>query len=183
MNHDNRAAEPPRSVLIQDTTPASVFPSPTTSASATGSTAIYPVWVDVPSIKLHATLQTIGLDASGSLQPPTNLTQAGWYTGSPVPGQDGPAIIAGHVDSVNGPAVFFYLKSLRPGDTITVGLSSGQAVAFRATTVQSYAKTQFPTEEVYGARPDPELRLITCGGGFTAGHYLDNIVVYATEYS
>jgi sortase family protein len=75
--------------------------------------------------------------------------------------------------------VFFELKQLKPGDTVTVGLSSGQHVDFSVMLVQQYQKDAFPTADVYGARPDPELRLITCGGDFAAGHYLDNIVVYA----
>jgi sortase (surface protein transpeptidase) len=152
-----------------DATPSS---SPTADA--------HPVSIDIPVINVHTTLQTLGLDASGALEPPTNLTEAGWYTGSSVPGQNGPSVIAGHVDSFNGPAVFFNVKSLNPGDRITVGLSSGQSVAFQVMLVQHYPKTNFPNQDVYGARPDPELRLITCGGTFADGHYLDNIVVYAT---
>jgi hypothetical protein len=138
-----------------------------------------PVSIDIPAIGVHSALQRLGLDGSGALEPPANLTEAGWYTGSAVPGVAGPAVIAGHVDSFNGPAVFFNLKSLHPGDRIAVGLSSGRSVAFQVMSVQRYPKDQFPTLAVYGARPDSELRLITCGGGFADGHYLDNVVVYA----
>jgi sortase (surface protein transpeptidase) len=178
----SRTAAPPLDPLPRVAVVTSAIPAPKASPTTPPAVTAHPVWLAIPSIGLHTTLQIIGLDAAGSLQPPTSLTQAGWYGGSPVPGQDGPAIIAGHVDSKTGPAVFFKLKSLSPGDTITVGLSSGRTVAFRATSVQRYAKSQFPTEQVYGARPDPELRLITCGGDFAAGHYLDNVVVYAAEY-
>lgn len=182
--HEAHTAVTPRAAPTRPSTPvpAPVPASPTASATP-DLAAVYPVSLDVPSIKLHTTLQKLGLDATGSLLPPTNLTQAGWYTGSPLPGQDGPAVIAGHVDSVAGPAVFFNLKSLAPGDTITVGLSSGQSAVFWVVTVRHYPKTEFPTADVYGARPDPELRLITCGGGFAAGHYLDNIVVYAAQHT
>jgi LPXTG-site transpeptidase (sortase) family protein len=138
-----------------------------------------PVSIDIPAINVHTTLQQLGLDSAGMLAPPTDLTQAGWYTGSPVPGQNGPSVIAGHVDSFQGPAVFFELKLLKPGDAVTVNLSSGQHVVFSVMLVKEYPKDAFPTADVYGARPDPELRLITCGGAFAAGHYLDNIVVYA----
>jgi sortase (surface protein transpeptidase) len=163
------------------TVPVAGSATSTTPATPTDGGTVHPVWLAIPAIGLRATLQVIGLDASGTLQPPASLTQAGWYGSSPVPGDDGPAIIAGHVDSYSGPAVFFQLKSLSPGTRITVGLSSGRTVAFRATAIQRYAKSDFPTEQVYGARPDPELRLITCGGNFAAGHYLDNVVVYAAE--
>lgn len=150
-----------------------------TAGAGDAAAAARPVSIDIPSINVHTTLQQLGLDSTGALEPPTNLTQAGWYTGSPVPGQTGPAVIAGHVDSFQGPAVFFELKQLKPGDTVTVGLSSGQHVDFSVMLVRQYQKDAFPTADVYGARPDPELRLITCGGDFAAGHYLDNIVVYA----
>lgn len=170
------AAKPPAPVVVPIASPtgddASASSSPTADAR--------PVSIDIPVINVHTTLQTLGLDGSGALQPPTNLTEAGWYTGSPVPGQVGPAVIAGHVDSFNGPAVFFDVKQLNPGDRITVGLSSGQSVTFQVMLVKHYPKADFPTADVYGARPDPELRLITCGGAFADGHYLDNIVVYAT---
>lgn len=161
-------------------TPPPTPPVPPSSA-ATPPAPPLPVSLDIPAIRIHTTLQRLGLGTDGALQPPTNLTQAGWYTGSPVPGANGPAVIAGHVDSTSGPAVFFNLGSLSPGDTVTVGLNSGQSVAFHVTEIQHYPKNEFPTAAVYGPRPDPELRLITCGGGFAAGHYLDNVVVYAAE--
>lgn len=156
-------------------------PGGAASAAATPDPAsvVHPVSVSIPAIKVDATLQFLGLSAAGTLNPPTDLTQAGWYTGSVVPGQPGPAVLAGHVDSYTGPAVFFNLRYLTPGDPITVDLSDGTRVGFIVTAVDRYPKDDFPTGSVYGARPDPELRLITCGGSFAAGHYLDNIVVYA----
>ena len=169
------AAKPPSLTVVPIASPTGDSASPSSSPT----TDARPVSIDIPAINVHTTLQELGLDASGALEPPTNLTEAGWYTGSPVPGQVGPAVIAGHVDSFNGPAVFFNLKSLNAGDRITVGLSSGRNVTFQVMLIQHYPKTAFPAEDVYGARPDPELRLITCGGAFANGHYLDNIVVYA----
>lgn len=163
-------------IQASDSTTSLAAGNPSASAAA----AAHPVSIDIPTINVHTTLQQLGLDATGSLDPPTNLTEAGWYTGSPVPGQSGPSVIAGHVDSFQGPAVFFQLKLLKAGDTVMIGLSSGQHVDFSVMLVKEYPKNDFPTADVYGARPDPELRLITCGGGFADGHYLDNIVVYAT---
>ena len=184
-HHSGNSAGASAAVIIQASdTPSSAVIGNAGGAggadSSAAAVAAHPVSIDIPTINVHTTLQQLGLDSNGSLVPPTNLTQAGWYTGSPVPGQNGPSVIAGHVDSFQGPAVFFELKLLKPGDTVTIGLSSGQRVAFSVMLVQEYPKNSFPTADVYGARPDPELRLITCGGGFTAGHYLDNIVVYAT---
>jgi sortase (surface protein transpeptidase) len=158
--------------------------SPTSSAAATTPTPqrAVPASLSIPAISLHTTLQQLGLNASGALNPPTNTTQAGWYTGSSLPGQPGPTVLAGHVDTYQGPAVFYRLYDLSPGDTVTVTLSNGQSVEYVVNEVQLYSKDDFPTAEVYGARPDPELRLITCGGTFdyTTRSYLDNVVVYAT---
>ena len=149
-------------------------------ASASPTQGVYPVSIDIPAIHVDTTLEQLTLDSAGALNPPTDLTQAGWYTGSSVPGTTGPAVIAGHVDSYKGPAVFFYLKDLAPGDTVDIALSDGSKVTYHVTAVSQYSKDAFPTQAVYGARPDPELRLITCGGDFANGHYLDNVVVYAT---
>ena len=182
-HHSANSAHAGAVVTIQasDTTPpAATSPAAPTSPTAA---AAHPVSIDIPAINVHTTLQQLGLDSTGVLEAPTNLTQAGWYTGSPVPGQNGPSVIAGHVDSFQGPAVFFQLKLLKPGDAITVALSSGQQVVFTVMLVQQYPKDQFPTSDVYGARPDPELRLITCGGDFASGHYLDNVVVYAALHA
>lgn len=153
---------------------AAATPSPTQQA--------VPASLSIPAISLHTTLQMLGLNSAGALNPPTNTTQAGWYTGSSVPGQPGPTVLAGHVDTYQGPAVFYKLDDLSPGDTVTVTLTNGKSVEYVVNQVQLYAKDDFPTSEVYGARPDPELRLITCGGSFdyTKRSYRDNVVVYAT---
>jgi LPXTG-site transpeptidase (sortase) family protein len=163
--------------------PTAAAPTPTPAPSdptAQPTAAVYPVSVSIPSIKVQTTLQMLNLDSAGALNPPTNLTQAGWYTGSSIPGQAGPAVLAGHIDSVSGPAVFYRLGLLKSGDTVTVALSDGSTVEFAVTAVASYPKNDFPTLSVYGPVPDPELRLITCGGSFANGHYLNNTVVYAT---
>ena len=157
--------------------------SPTSGAAPTtpAPQQALPASLSIPAISLHTTLQQLGLNASGALNPPTNTTQAGWYTGSSLPGQPGPTVLAGHVDTYQGPAVFYRLDDLAPGDKVTVTLSNGKSVEYVVTQVQLYAKDDFPTAEVYGARPDPELRLITCGGSFdyTKRSYRDNVVVYA----
>jgi LPXTG-site transpeptidase (sortase) family protein len=142
-----------------------------------------PVSLTIPLIGVQTNLITLGLTSLGALQVPSSTSVAGWYTGSPRPGAIGPAIIVGHIDSVSGPGVFFRLDELTRGDKIYVKRADGTLVEFRVTSVQTYLKDDFPTKDVYGPVPDAELRLITCGGAFDAatGHYLSNIVVYATE--
>jgi len=144
-----------------------------------------PVSLTIPLIGVKTQLITLGLTSSGALQVPSSTSVAGWYTGSPKPGAIGSAIIVGHIDSITGPGVFYRLSELRPGDKVYVRRADGTLVEFRVTLVQSYLKDRFPTQAVYGPTPDPELRLITCGGAFdyATGHYLSNIVVYATEVS
>jgi hypothetical protein len=140
-----------------------------------------PVWLAVPAIGLRTRLVDLGLNQNGTLQVPASTTVAGWFTGSPRPGAVGPAIIAGHVDSRTGPAVFFWLRNLRPGERIYVGRADGTLAVFTVISVRMYSKDQFPTAAVYGPVPDPELRLITCGGVFDESlrSYLSNVVVYA----
>jgi sortase (surface protein transpeptidase) len=142
-----------------------------------------PVSLTIPLIGVQTQLITLGLTSSGALQVPSSTSVAGWYTGSPEPGAIGSAIIVGHIDSFSGPGVFYRLPQLRPGDKIYVKRANGTLVEFRVTSVQAYLKDRFPTAAVYGPTPDPELRLITCGGTFdyATHHYLSNIVVYATE--
>ena len=144
-----------------------------------------PVTLTIPLIGVKTQLITLGLAAGGALQVPSSTSVAGWYTGSPRPGAVGSAVIVGHIDSLTGPGVFYRLDELRAGDDVYVKRADGTTAEFRVTAVRSYLKDQFPTEAVYGPTPDAELRLITCGGAFdpAAGHYLSNIVVYATQVS
>jgi sortase (surface protein transpeptidase) len=144
-----------------------------------------PVSLTIPLIGVRTQLITLGLTSVGELQVPSSTAVAGWYTGSPRPGAIGSAIIVGHIDNTSGPGVFYRLVELTRGDKIYVKRADGTLVEFRVTSVQTYLKDRFPTEDVYGPVPDAELRLITCGGAFDAatGHYLSNIVVYATEVS
>ena len=141
-----------------------------------------PVSLTIPSIGVRTGLVHLGLTLSGALQVPSTTTVAGWYTGSARPGATGAAVIVGHIDSLTGPGVFFRLRLLHPGSRVYVRRADGTLAVFRVTSVRSYPKSRFPTLAVYGPVPDAELRLITCGGAFdvATGHYLSNVIVYAT---
>jgi sortase (surface protein transpeptidase) len=141
-----------------------------------------PVRLIIPAIGVRTGLVHLGLTSSGALQVPASTAVAGWYTGSARPGAIGAAVIAGHIDSLSGPGVFFRLRLLRPGERVYVRRADGSLAVFEVTAVHSYLKAQFPTEAVYGPVPAAELRLITCGGTFdyATGHYLSNVIVYAT---
>ena len=144
-----------------------------------------PASLVIPSIGVTTALVHLGLTGSGALQVPPTTTVAGWYTGSPRPGSVGSAVIAGHIDSVTGPGIFYRLSQLRRGARVYVKRADGTLAVFEVTQVRSYQKDDFPTTAVYGAVPDPELRLITCGGTFdyATGHYLSNTIIYAAESS
>jgi sortase (surface protein transpeptidase) len=140
-----------------------------------------PVSLIIPSIGVRTGLVHLGVTSSGALQVPATAAVAGWYTGSARPGAVGAAVIAGHIDSVSGPGVFFRLRLLRRGARVYVRRADGSLAVFEVTVVHSYLKSRFPTVAVYGPVPDAELRLVTCGGTFdyATGHYLSNVIVYA----
>ncbi|MCM3923019.1 class F sortase, partial [Frankia sp. AiPs1] len=144
--------------------------------------AAAPVRIRIPAIGVDATVAPLGLDAAGTLQAPTDFAAAGWNVAGPEPGENGVAVVAGHVDSTIGPAVFFRLGALQPGARVLIDRADGSTVTFVVQRLVRYPKSAIPAAEVYGGSPgSPALRLITCGGAFdhARGHYLDNIVVYA----
>lgn len=139
-----------------------------------------PVRVRIPAIGVVAPLVPLGLNADRTLEVPS-YDRAGWYVGGPRPGQPGPAVVAAHVDSKTGPAVFYRLKELQPGHEVHIDYAGGASVGFVVREAGRYSKSDFPTAEVYGRTEGPELRLITCTGTFDrpARSYRDNLVVWA----
>ncbi|MEV4598316.1 class F sortase [Amycolatopsis sp. NPDC049253] len=182
------ACAPAPSTVVPATTPAS--PPVTTATEPRGSVGPLPPAADVSPVRL--TIPEIGIDVRGlvplalgpahELQAPASFADVGWYAAGPAPGDPGPAVIAAHVDSRSGPAPFFRLRELRPGDEVRVERSDGAAARFVVDAVQRYPKDAFPTDTVYGPAPGAALRLITCGGAFDAAarSYRDNVVVYAS---
>jgi sortase (surface protein transpeptidase) len=140
-----------------------------------------PVRLSIPAIGVHTPLIRLALQPDDTLQVPADASVAGWYALGPRPGDPGASVIAGHVDSTQGSAIFYRLGELAPGRVVNVHLADGIEVRFRVYAVLEFLKAQFPTSVVYGPTRAPELRLITCGGPFDAqiGHYLDNVVVFA----
>ncbi|WSV08265.1 class F sortase [Streptomyces sp. NBC_01020] len=142
-----------------------------------------PERVRIPALRVDAPLMPLGLEANGSLAAPSDNARnlAGWYKGGTSPGATGTAVIAGHVDNRHGPAVFYGLGSLKKGNTVHVVRTDGVTAVFTIDAIEAYPAKAFPNKQVYGAASRPELRLITCGGGFDKKHqhYLGNVVVYA----
>jgi sortase (surface protein transpeptidase) len=179
-HHSTPALRPVAAGVAALPVPTGPIVAPPQSAAAQ---VARPVSLTIPLIGVKTNLITLGLAAGGSMQVPSTSTVAGWFTGSPRPGAVGSSIIVGHVDSKTGPGIFYRLPELKRGDGIYVKRSDGTTAEFRVTEVQEFPKDHFPTETVYGPTPDAELRLITCGGTFDSvtGHYLSNIIVYASQ--
>ena len=142
-----------------------------------------PVRVEIPAIGVSSPLVRLGLNRDRTMEVPGDFQVAGWFTGGPEPGQLSPAVVAGHVDSRTGPAVFYRLRDLPPGDQIRAVRADHRVVRFEVDSLASYSKQALPTEAVYGATTAPVLRLITCAGGFdrAVGSYRNNLVVSATR--
>lgn len=134
----------------------------------------------IPAISLDTGVIKTGIMADGSIQPPNRFDVAAWYDHSPTPGDIGPSVIVGHVDSRQGTAVFWRLRQLKAGQTIVVDRDDGKTATFKITEVAQYHKNSFPSQSVYGKVSYAGIRLITCGGTFNSQtrQYSDNIVVY-----
>jgi hypothetical protein len=155
---------------------------PTSAAKVQALAKSVPVRIDIPSIGVHAKTLSMGADAEGGIAVPS-LAQAeltSWYNEGPAPGEVGPSVIVGHVDTKSGPAVFYRLGELKKGATIDVARTDGSVVSFAVDSVAEYPKAEFPAEKIFSDLDYPGLRLITCGGAFDSdtGHYLDNTIVF-----
>ncbi|KOV67827.1 peptidase C60 [Streptomyces sp. NRRL WC-3618] len=138
--------------------------------------------VRIPSISVDAPVLPVGLDAAGWVDapPPEDPNLAGWFTGAVSPGEKGTAVIVGHVDNKQGPAVFYGLGALKKGHRIEVQRQDKKVAVFEIYGIEVFQKSNFPGDRVYGSKNTPELRVITCGGGFSKQNgYNGNVVVFA----
>jgi sortase (surface protein transpeptidase) len=141
-----------------------------------------PVRIEIPRIRVASPLDRLGRARDRTVEEPSRWEVAGWYAPGTRPGDPGSAVILGHVDSKRGPAVFYRLRELRPGDEIIVTRADGSRVRFLVERTEQHLKRRFPTDAVYYPTMTPALRLVTCGGEFDRawGHYRSNIIVYAS---
>jgi sortase (surface protein transpeptidase) len=142
-----------------------------------------PLAIAVPSIAVAAPLLSLGTDRTGQPElPPFSMPDtAGWLRDSATPGSAGAAVVAGHVDTATGPAVFWSLSAVRPGATVDITRLDGSTAVFTVDRVRAYARADFPAPDVYGPTSVAALRLITCGGAYDRArhHYTGNVVVFA----
>jgi sortase (surface protein transpeptidase) len=141
-----------------------------------------PVRISIPAIGVDARVIPLGLNRDRTIQVPKNFANAGWFRPGPEPGEQGAAVVVGHLDSTRGPGVFYRLRALRTGDVITIHLQDRSTVRFVARSTVRVPKNRFPTKRVYARTKQPTLRLITCAGKLnpTTGHHPDNYIVFAS---
>jgi len=188
MVHDGLRTSAPPQPSTWDAVPATAAAAPSGSAAPSGAPKVAampssaPVRIVIPSIGVNApvTGERLGPGRRLSVPSDTNRNLAGWFQDGPAPGSAGNAIMLGHVDTFSGPAVFYNLGALHKGQAINVTRSDHSTAVFSIDAIAVYPKDDFPSQKVYGPTTRPELRLITCGGGYTsATGYLGNVVVYA----
>lgn len=178
------SAAPSTSAAAAPAPSAAPAQPPAGTAVPTEMPAAPPASLSIPATGTESALLHLGLRDDGSLEVPPEPpgSPASWFTGSPAPGDRGPAVLLGHVNATGGgPGVFADLRALQPGDRISIVREDGTTAVFAVDRGEQYGKTDFPTLEVYGNTEQPELRLITCDGFDAAsGEFEDNYVVYAT---
>ncbi|MCX4729695.1 class F sortase [Streptomyces sp. NBC_01363] len=161
-------------------------PAPVTSSKATVGPAMsrsVPKRLRIPAIAVDAPFTDLSIGATGRLDapPPNDRNLVGWFKDGATPGERGAAIVAGHVDTMTGPAVFLQLRFLGPGSQVDITRADGSVATFKVDSVEQFSKAKFPDDRVYADTNSAELRLITCGGAYnkTAKDYEDNVVVFA----
>ncbi|MDI3390255.1 class F sortase [Streptomyces sp. B-S-A8] len=176
------ALHPPPQPAAAESADAATGPAPRATDSAPALPAAPPTRIRIPSLRIDAPLMGLRLTPDGSLDvpPAEKRNLAGWYEAGITPGERGTSVVAGHVDNAEGPAVFYALGALRKGETVEVDRDDGRTAVFTVDAVEVYDSRNFPDDKVYGAAPRPELRVITCGGGYSKKTgYLGNVVVFA----
>lgn len=141
-----------------------------------------PERVRIPAIQVDAPMMPVGLDAEGWVDAPPaeDPNLSGWFTGAVSPGEKGTAVVVGHVDNKQGPAVFYGLGALKKGNRVEVARQDGKTAVFEIYGIEVFSKNDFPGDRVYGSKGGAELRVITCGGGFSQQNgYEGNVVTFA----
>lgn len=187
--HQTSTANPPptrETPIARELAPSSraVGGQPASKQEQKEPSAALPKYLRIPAIGVSTNVISLGLKSDKTVQVPKDASEAGWFKQGPVPGQLGSSVILGHVDSTQGPAVFYQLRYLKPGNQISVRLSDGAIAHFKVARVATYLNENFPATKVYAGSPGrPTLNLVTCGGEYKAdaGGYQSNVVAF-TDY-
>ncbi|MFF5899693.1 class F sortase [Streptomyces argenteolus] len=183
---DASAGVPPApSVVSLPAASAPAVPTPSVSPSSAPPALppSYPKRISIKSIAVDAPFTPLAIGPSGQLDaPPANdANLAGWFKNGATPGERGTSVVAGHVDTRTGPAVFLLLSTLKAGNTVDITREDGIVATFEVDSVETFSKADFPNERVYADQGSAQLRLITCGGVYDKKKkdYEDNVVVFA----
>ncbi|MFC4036479.1 class F sortase [Streptomyces polygonati] len=183
LTHAQGQAPVSGAVIPSQPVPAVSQPSVQVPDGGPGMGRSEPTLLSIPDIGVNAPFTELSLGSDGRLQPPPedNANLAGWYGDGPTPGERGNAIVAGHVDTRTGPAVFALLSLVKQGEGVAITRADNTVARFTVDSVETFAKDDFPDQRVYGETQDAELRIITCGGTFDhkKQDYQDNVVVFA----
>ncbi|MFD4861379.1 class F sortase [Streptomyces atratus] len=186
---DDKPPAPPAAVApaaVPEVLGSHAAPRPVTPSAPAAGPAMsrsVPTRLQIPSLAVKAPFTDLSIGADGRLNPPppNDSNLVGWFKGGVTPGERGAAIVAGHVDTTTGPAVFLQLQFLKPGSTVDITRANGSVATFKVDSVETFSKAKFPNKRVYSDTPSAQLRLITCGGPYNrkAKHYEDNVVAFA----
>ncbi|MFD9504912.1 class F sortase [Streptomyces sp. NPDC060035] len=165
----------------------SPVPAPSRSIEAPWLPRSEPKRISIAEIAVNAPFTPLSIGPSGQLNaPPANDTNlVGWFKDGATPGERGTSVVAGHVDTKTGPAVFLLLSTLKAGNTVDITRADGAVATFKVDSVETFSKARFPSRRVYADNGTAQLRLITCGGAYDkkAKDYEDNVVVFAHLYA
>ncbi|MFE3903616.1 class F sortase [Streptomyces sp. NPDC059153] len=186
---DDKPPAPPAAVApaaVPEILGSHAAPRPVTPSAPAAGPAMsrsVPTRLQIPSLAVKAPFTGLSIGADGRLNPPppNDSNLVGWFKGGVTPGERGAAIVAGHVDTTTGPAVFLQLQFLKPGSTVDITRADGSVATFKVDSVETFSKAKFPDKRVYSDTSSAQLRLITCGGPYNrkAKHYEDNVVAFA----
>ena len=168
----------PTLTALPSATPVAPYATPTPSRFQR---AGLPVRLEIPAIDVDAEVEKVGRDSEGQVDVPKISANVAWFTESALPGMDGKtSIISGHLDDPYGPAVFYNLRRLVPGDELVVTYSGGDRFVFTVVEKERYEYDAAPAQKIFGATPQRTLNLITCDGAWNAGeaNYQQRLVVY-----
>lgn len=178
---DPAQAPAPTVTVAATPSPTVTFSAPAAAVQRPADAGSPPVQVTIPDLGIDQGLLGLRVKPDRSLEIPESADDLGWWRDGPAPGEAGAALVVGHVDSTEGPGVFYHLSTLQEGAVVSVRRADGRTVRFAVTGTQVFPKDDFPDELVYRTEGKPSLHLVTCGGTFDreTGHYRDNVVVFA----
>ncbi len=142
-----------------------------------------PVRLKIPTINVDAAVEDVGQTPDGAMDVPKDFNDTAWYDLGARPGEQGNAVVDGHVDSTTGKAVFWDLRKLVSGDQIIIVSDDGVERQFIVTGSEAYARDAVPLDRIFGPTTETRLNLITCDATSafdrTRNEYAGNLVVYA----